>query len=160
MQELIINLPKILIFEESAIIITSRNAKKLYSLCCVADHLVVRWPYPDSDFVCTVHVFFRRTERPPSKDLVRLFIRAYAVRSGSTSTSPWVVDEPLVKKYALPSKFADFLLSPSKVGIRLFSHWALIYSGISSPSVHTTIESYTMLLINTRFMTAFFMSGM
>ena len=28
-----------------------------------------------------------------------------------------VVDEPLVKKYALPSKFADFLPSPSKVGI-------------------------------------------
>lgn len=56
-----------------------------------------------------------RCEKPPSKDLVRLFIRAHAVRTGSTNSSPWVVDDHLVKRHALPSKFADFLLSPSKM---------------------------------------------
>lgn len=56
-----------------------------------------------------------RIERPPSKDLVRLFIRSFAVRSGNYSTSPWVVSDDLVKKYALPSKFADFLISPTKM---------------------------------------------
>ena len=56
-----------------------------------------------------------REEKAPPKDLVKLFIRAHASRAGVTNTAPWVVEERLVKKYALPSKFADFLLSPSKV---------------------------------------------
>ncbi|KAL5007746.1 hypothetical protein ScPMuIL_016552 [Solemya velum] len=56
-----------------------------------------------------------RADKPPSKELIRLFIRAHAVRSGQAPTSPWVVDESLVKKYSLPSKYADFLLSPVKM---------------------------------------------
>ncbi|XP_064601605.1 tyrosine-protein kinase BAZ1B-like [Liolophura sinensis] len=54
-----------------------------------------------------------RCDRPPSKELLRLFIRANAIRSGPTQ--PWVVDDNLVKKYKLPSKFVDFLLSPAKM---------------------------------------------
>ncbi|KAK6190909.1 hypothetical protein SNE40_002675 [Patella caerulea] len=56
-----------------------------------------------------------RNERPPPKDLLRLFIRANTVRAGHTPTSPWVVNEAMVQKYKLPSKFADFLLSPAKM---------------------------------------------
>ena len=47
-----------------------------------------------------------------------MFIRAKAVRGGNAN-SPWVVEETLVNKYALQSKFADFFVSPNKVGTKL-----------------------------------------
>ncbi|XP_064634719.1 tyrosine-protein kinase BAZ1B-like [Lineus longissimus] len=56
-----------------------------------------------------------RIHRPPSKDVMRLFIRANAVRFGVQSSSPWLVDEVLVKKYNIPSKFPDCQVSPQKV---------------------------------------------
>ncbi|XP_074660006.1 tyrosine-protein kinase BAZ1B-like [Tubulanus polymorphus] len=56
-----------------------------------------------------------RTARAPSKELLRLFIRANAVRYGVGSSSPWVVDEAYVKKYSIPNKFADFMVSPQKM---------------------------------------------
>lgn len=55
-----------------------------------------------------------RSERPPNKEIVRYFIRHYAVRIGMGENAPWVVEDDLVKKYALPSKFSDFLLDPHK----------------------------------------------
>uniref|UniRef100_A0A8C2IXE4 Tyrosine-protein kinase BAZ1B n=1 Tax=Cyprinus carpio TaxID=7962 RepID=A0A8C2IXE4_CYPCA len=55
-----------------------------------------------------------RTERPPNKEIMRYFIRHYALRLGSGESSPWVVEDELVKKYNLPSKFSDFLLDPHK----------------------------------------------
>ncbi|KAJ8299418.1 hypothetical protein KUTeg_023478 [Tegillarca granosa] len=55
-----------------------------------------------------------RNDKPPSKDLVRYFIRANALRTGATT--PWIVEDHLVKKYSIPRKFADFLLSPVKRG--------------------------------------------
>ncbi|XP_061178155.1 tyrosine-protein kinase BAZ1B-like isoform X1 [Saccostrea echinata] len=57
----------------------------------------------------------QRTDKPPSKELIRLFIRANSVRSGQNPTSPWVVDENKVKEFNLPNKFNDFFLSPVKV---------------------------------------------
>ncbi|XP_059141416.1 tyrosine-protein kinase BAZ1B-like isoform X2 [Physella acuta] len=57
----------------------------------------------------------QRVEKAPSKDLLRLFIRVSALRSGTTATSPWVVNADLVKQYKLVSKFADFFLSPVKM---------------------------------------------
>lgn len=45
---------------------------------------------------------------------MKTFIRAKAVR-GTAACNPWVVNEDLVKKYSLPSKFADFFVSPAKV---------------------------------------------
>uniref|UniRef100_A0A8C1UQ97 Tyrosine-protein kinase BAZ1B n=1 Tax=Cyprinus carpio TaxID=7962 RepID=A0A8C1UQ97_CYPCA len=57
-----------------------------------------------------------RTERPPNKEIMRYFIRHYALRLGSGESAPWVVEDELVKKYNLPSKFSDFLLDPHKVG--------------------------------------------
>ncbi|KAL1256269.1 hypothetical protein QQF64_011814, partial [Cirrhinus molitorella] len=55
-----------------------------------------------------------RTERPPNKEIMRYFIRHYALRLGSGESAPWVVEDELVKKYSLPSKFSDFLLDPYK----------------------------------------------
>lgn len=55
-----------------------------------------------------------RGDKPPSKELLRLFIRTYAVRAGQTTNSPWIVDETQVKKLDLQNKFASFLLSPVK----------------------------------------------
>ena len=56
-----------------------------------------------------------RDEKPPSKELLRHFIRCYSVRSGQNPTCPWVVDSSKVKEYNIVSKFADFLVSPVKM---------------------------------------------
>uniref|UniRef100_A0A8C6LGJ1 Tyrosine-protein kinase BAZ1B n=1 Tax=Nothobranchius furzeri TaxID=105023 RepID=A0A8C6LGJ1_NOTFU len=55
-----------------------------------------------------------RTERPPTKEIVRYFIRHYALRVGNGESAPWVVEDELVKKFSLPSKFSSFLLDPHK----------------------------------------------
>ncbi|XP_041851499.1 tyrosine-protein kinase BAZ1B isoform X2 [Melanotaenia boesemani] len=55
-----------------------------------------------------------RTERPPTKEIVRYFIRHNALRLGKGESAPWVVEDELVKKFNLPSKFSDFLLDPHK----------------------------------------------
>ncbi|KAJ8266565.1 hypothetical protein GJAV_G00131950 [Gymnothorax javanicus] len=55
-----------------------------------------------------------RTERPPNKEIMRYFIRHNAMRLGTGESAPWVVEDELVKKYNLPSKFSDFLLDPHK----------------------------------------------
>ncbi|XP_060029466.1 tyrosine-protein kinase BAZ1B isoform X2 [Erinaceus europaeus] len=55
-----------------------------------------------------------RTERPPNKEILRYFIRHNALRAGTGENAPWVVEDDLVKKYSLPSKFSDFLLDPYK----------------------------------------------
>ena len=60
---------------------------------------------------------FSRCERPPSKELIKMFIRSSAWRGGYQFNSPWVVNDDLVKQYALPSKFADLFVSPAKVCI-------------------------------------------
>ncbi|MEQ2216000.1 hypothetical protein XENOCAPTIV_009254, partial [Xenoophorus captivus] len=56
-----------------------------------------------------------RTERPPTKEIMRYFIRHYALRLGKGESAPWVVEDDLVKKYNLLSKFSDFLLDPQKM---------------------------------------------
>ena len=53
-------------------------------------------------------------EKAPGKDLLRLFIRVSAIRSGTQHASPWVVNSDLVKEHKLVNKFADFFLSPMK----------------------------------------------
>uniref|UniRef100_A0A3Q3NMC3 Tyrosine-protein kinase BAZ1B n=1 Tax=Labrus bergylta TaxID=56723 RepID=A0A3Q3NMC3_9LABR len=55
-----------------------------------------------------------RTERPPTKEIIRYYIRHYALRLGMGESAPWVVEDELVKKFNLPSKFSDFLLDPHK----------------------------------------------
>uniref|UniRef100_A0A8C5LQK6 Tyrosine-protein kinase BAZ1B n=1 Tax=Leptobrachium leishanense TaxID=445787 RepID=A0A8C5LQK6_9ANUR len=55
-----------------------------------------------------------RSERPPNKEILRYFIRHNSLRLGTGENAPWVVEDELVKKYALPSKFSDFLLDPYK----------------------------------------------
>lgn len=51
---------------------------------------------------------------------MRYFIRHKALRLGMGESSPWVVEEELVKKFNLPSKLSDFLLHPHKVEPRSF----------------------------------------
>lgn len=42
-------------------------------------------------------------------------------------SAPWVVEDELVKKFNLPSKFSDFLLDPHKVIYsRSFLHYAIV----------------------------------
>ncbi|XP_071994176.1 tyrosine-protein kinase BAZ1B [Engystomops pustulosus] len=55
-----------------------------------------------------------RSERPPNKEILRYFIRHNSLRLGNGENAPWVVEDELVKKYTLPSKFSDFLLDPHK----------------------------------------------
>ncbi|KAJ8280315.1 hypothetical protein GJAV_G00053130 [Gymnothorax javanicus] len=55
-----------------------------------------------------------RTERPPNKEILRYFIRHYALRLGTGDNAPWVVEDDLVKKYSLPSKLSDFVLEQYK----------------------------------------------
>ena len=46
---------------------------------------------------------------------MKLFIRSVSLRPGLSPTAPWVVKDELVKKYSLPSKFADIFMSPKRV---------------------------------------------
>ena len=62
-----------------------------------------------------LYLFFSRSVPPPDKDLVRLFIRAYAVRAVSNPASPWVVDDVMVMKHALSSRLCDLSISPITV---------------------------------------------
>lgn len=55
-----------------------------------------------------------RTERPPTKEIIRYFIRHHSLRLGLSESAPWVVEDEMVKKFSLPSKFSDFLLDPQK----------------------------------------------
>ncbi|XP_055082188.1 tyrosine-protein kinase BAZ1B isoform X2 [Periophthalmus magnuspinnatus] len=55
-----------------------------------------------------------RSERPPTKEIIRYFIRHHSLRLGTSDSAPWVVEDELVKKFNLPSKFSDFLLDPQK----------------------------------------------
>ena len=59
--------------------------------------------------------FDRRLDKPPSKELIKTFIRSSAWRGGYQFNSPWVVNDDLVQKYSLVSKFADLFVSSTKV---------------------------------------------
>ncbi|XP_038053191.1 tyrosine-protein kinase BAZ1B-like isoform X2 [Patiria miniata] len=50
----------------------------------------------------------------PSCDLIKLFIRANAIQTGSSINSPWVVSEDLFSKFNLVNKYEDISLSPYK----------------------------------------------
>uniref|UniRef100_A0A673JQ39 Tyrosine-protein kinase BAZ1B n=1 Tax=Sinocyclocheilus rhinocerous TaxID=307959 RepID=A0A673JQ39_9TELE len=82
-----------------------------------------------------------RTERPPNKEIMRYFIRHYALRLGSGESAPWVVEDELVKKYNLPSKFSDFLLDPHKF---LAENPSAKRKSMSSPEVQNIPLSPTL----------------
>jgi len=52
--------------------------------------------------VCVCVCVCSREQRVPNKDLVKLFIRARALRSNFLVNSPWIVDENFVRKHSLP----------------------------------------------------------
>ncbi|XP_041365624.1 tyrosine-protein kinase BAZ1B-like [Gigantopelta aegis] len=76
-----------------------------YTLKLEDDTIIVSVPASD----------ITRNEKLPSKELMRLFIRSTGIRHGVNSSSPWVVNDSYVKKYSLPSKFADLFVSPAKM---------------------------------------------
>ena len=51
---------------------------------------------------CVCCGYDSREVRVPNKDLVKLFIRAHALRSNSLVNCPWIVDENFVRKHSLP----------------------------------------------------------
>ncbi|KAJ8256724.1 hypothetical protein COCON_G00188760 [Conger conger] len=55
-----------------------------------------------------------RTERPPTKEILRYFIRHNALRLGCGDSAPWLVEDELVIKYSLPSKLSNFLINQHK----------------------------------------------
>ncbi|KAF2359943.1 Zinc finger PHD-finger [Trinorchestia longiramus] len=59
-----------------------------------------------------------RKGKPPSKDTLRLFIRANAFRPKSSSHSPWIVSEECISKYNIPSKFTPLLSTPSSSSVK------------------------------------------
>lgn len=78
-----------------------------------------------------------RTERPPTKEIMRYFIRHYALRLGMGESAPWVVEDELVKKFNLPSKFSDFLLDPHKV---LHAQWFFYVTNRDSSDISVSFE--------------------
>ena len=77
-------------------------------------------------------IHYRRVDKPPSKEHIRLFIRAYSVRSGQNPNSPWIVDEDKVKEFHLPSKINDFFLSPVKVIFVLIAGFLDFHSSVTN----------------------------
>lgn len=55
---------------------------------------------------------FRRTYKIPPKEHFRLFVRANAMRQRSSSYTPWIVSEDLVRQYNIPSKLASIFINP------------------------------------------------
>ncbi|KAF7260202.1 hypothetical protein EG68_03654 [Paragonimus skrjabini miyazakii] len=45
-----------------------------------------------------------RVNRVPSKEHIRMFIRAHAMRYGPNFSGPWIVDSELLRRYKIPSK--------------------------------------------------------
>ncbi|XP_076045526.1 tyrosine-protein kinase BAZ1B-like isoform X2 [Oratosquilla oratoria] len=58
----------------------------------------------------------KRTQKVPPKEHFRLFIRANAMRQRSSSHTPWLVAEDLVKRYNIPNKIASIFFSPKTTG--------------------------------------------
>jgi len=85
-----------------------------------------------------------REVRVPNKDLVKLFIRAHALRSSGLVNCPWIVDENFVRKHSLPPVIYP---SPQKVCVLLVV--SLVISNNSSKLIGTTsISSHMICLVN------------
>ncbi|KAK4314652.1 hypothetical protein Pmani_014070 [Petrolisthes manimaculis] len=54
----------------------------------------------------------QRTYRIPPKEHFRSLVRASAMRQRSSSYTPWLVSEDLVRQYKVPSKLASIFISP------------------------------------------------
>ena len=84
-----------------------------------------------------------RKVRVPNKDLLKLFIRAHALRSSFLDNCPWIVDESFVRKHSLPPVVCQ---SPHKVcrSHNYFISYVTIVNIFISPQVHycaTTLKN-------------------
>ncbi|CAL4140585.1 unnamed protein product, partial [Meganyctiphanes norvegica] len=68
--------------------------------------IYVALPYTGDKSVLTniYYIILMRVHKIPPKEHFRLFVRANAIRPRSSSTTPWMVKEDLVKQYHIPSK--------------------------------------------------------
>ncbi|VDM31325.1 unnamed protein product [Hydatigera taeniaeformis] len=57
----------------------------------------------------------QRVHRAPSKDHIRMFIRAHAMRYGPSSSGPWVVDPSALRKYCPTLKMTNSLVDKDKL---------------------------------------------
>uniref|UniRef100_A0A5K3EW47 Bromodomain adjacent to zinc finger domain protein 1A n=2 Tax=Mesocestoides corti TaxID=53468 RepID=A0A5K3EW47_MESCO len=57
----------------------------------------------------------QRIHRAPSKDHIRMFIRAYAMRYGPCSSGPWIVGPSALRKYCPTLKIANNLIDKGKL---------------------------------------------
>ncbi|CAL8090834.1 unnamed protein product [Calicophoron daubneyi] len=56
-----------------------------------------------------------RIKKAPSKDHVRLFIRAHAMRYGPNFSGPWIVDADLLRRYKIRPKTPGYTVDKDKV---------------------------------------------
>ena len=78
-------------------------------------------------WLCTFLVNYSHTVPLPSWDLIKLFIRANAIQTGSTFSSPWIVSDDLFTKFNLVNKYDDLSLSPYKVSGLFHSPFCVIF---------------------------------
>ncbi|KAL5967786.1 Tyrosine-protein kinase BAZ1B [Taenia solium] len=74
----------------------------------------------------------QRVHRAPSKDHIRMFIRAYAMRYGPSSSGPWVVDPTALRKYCPTLKMANSLVDKDKLRIVSETYEMKFYEKITS----------------------------
>ncbi|KAA0191435.1 hypothetical protein HAZT_HAZT000821, partial [Hyalella azteca] len=87
-----------------------------------------------------------RKGKPPSKDSLRLFIRANSFRPKSSSHSPWVVSEDLVTKYDIPKKFSPLFSSSGSSSIK---RKAPVADANHKPPKIAKVSQDTQSLLNT-----------
>ncbi|VUZ45234.1 unnamed protein product [Hymenolepis diminuta] len=74
----------------------------------------------------------QRVYRAPSKDHIRMFIRAHAMRYGPASSGPWVVDTASLKKYCPKLKLFNNMVDKDKLRILSETYEVKFYEKIVS----------------------------
>jgi len=75
-----------------------------------------------------------REVRVPNKDLVKLFIRAHALRSSGLVNCPWIVDENFVRKHSLPP-----VIYPSPQKVYVLSVMSVVSSDNSNSNIKPSL---------------------
>ncbi|EUB59408.1 Tyrosine-protein kinase BAZ1B [Echinococcus granulosus] len=74
----------------------------------------------------------QRVHRAPSKDHIRMFIRAHAMRYGPSSSGPWVVDPVALRKYCPTLKMSNNLVDKDKLRMVSETYEMKFYEKITS----------------------------
>ncbi|KAL5110597.1 Tyrosine-protein kinase BAZ1B [Taenia crassiceps] len=74
----------------------------------------------------------QRVNRAPSKDHIRMFIRAHAMRYGPSSSGPWVVDPTALRKYCPTLKMTNSLVDKDRLRLVSETYEMKFYEKITS----------------------------